>query len=214
MERRLALIRHGQSEYNAANRFTGWRDPPLTDQGAREMQAIAARLRDMPMPIDTIFCSALQRARHSAGIVARGLGRPDMEIIDDAALNERDYGVLAGLDKDAARARWSEAQIQHWRRSYADGPPEGESLRDTAARVLPCYLQRILPAVMRGQTALVVAHGNSLRALVMALNGLTPEAIEQVEIATGELLVYELRSDTSVLDRQRVAPSSAIAAAV
>jgi 2,3-bisphosphoglycerate-dependent phosphoglycerate mutase len=214
MGRQLALVRHGQSEYNAANRFTGWRDPPLTDQGVREMLDVATGLRDMPLSIDTIFCSALRRARHSAELVARELGLPDTIIIADAALNERDYGVLTGLDKDAARARWSEAQIQHWRRSYQDGPPDGESLRDTAARVLPFYLQRILPAVMRGQTTLVVAHGNSLRALAMALDGLSPEAIAQVEIATGELLVYELRPDTTVLNKQRFVPGATTTPAI
>lgn len=141
----------------------------------------------------------------SAELIARELGQADAPLVADSALNERDYGQLTGLDRNEASMRWGAAQIQHWRRSYRDGPPGGESLRDTAARVLPFYLQQILPSVMRGESPLVVAHGNSLRALVMALDGLTPEAISQTEIATGELLVYEFGPDTRLLAKRRFA---------
>lgn len=204
MARYLALARHGQSEYNAQNRFTGWHDSPLTDRGVQEALEIARRIRGAGLSVDVAFSSTLARARRTAEIVLTDLGQPDVPVVADMALNERDYGELSGLDKDQARERWGDAQIHRWRRGYSDVPPGGESLRDTAARALRFYIQHILPAVMREETALVVAHGNSLRALVMALDGLSPETIERVEIATGELLVYELESDTTVLSRSQV----------
>ncbi|CAM5188965.1 2,3-bisphosphoglycerate-dependent phosphoglycerate mutase OS=Castellaniella defragrans OX=75697 GN=gpmA PE=3 SV=1 [Castellaniella defragrans] len=203
MGRYLALVRHGQSQYNADNRFTGWRDPALTARGLAEASAVAVRLRNIGLPIDWIFCSALIRTRETAERVAYDLGRPNLPITSDAALDERDYGELTGLNKDQACAHWGESQVQRWRRSYDEAPPGGESLRDTAARVLPFYLQRILPAVMRNDASLIVAHGNSLRALVMVLDQLSPEAIISTEIATGELLVYELQPDTTVLNKRR-----------
>lgn len=196
MGRHLVLARHGQSTYNASNRFTGWRDPELTELGKHEAHVISQRLSTTGLAFTIAFTSALLRARHTTEIILDDLGARDASIVKDSALNERDYGQLTGLDKDEARIRWSDAQIHQWRRSYLDGPPGGESLRDTSARVLPFYLQRILPAVMRGENVLVVAHGNSLRALVMALDRLSPEAITTIEIQTGEVLTYELAVDT------------------
>lgn len=196
MGRHLVLARHGQSTYNASNRFTGWRDPELTELGKHEAHVISQRLSTTGLAFTIAFTSALLRARHTTEIILDDLGARDASIVKDSALNERDYGQLTGLDKDEARIRWSDAQIHQWRRSYLDGPPGGESLRDTSARVLPFYLQRILPAVMRGENVLVIAHGNSLRALVMALDRLSPEAITTIEIQTGEVLTYELAVDT------------------
>jgi 2,3-bisphosphoglycerate-dependent phosphoglycerate mutase len=196
MGRHLVLARHGQSTYNASNRFTGWRDPELTELGKHEAHVVSQRLSTTGLAFTIAFTSALLRARHTTEIILDDLGARDASIVTDSALNERDYGQLTGLDKDEARIRWSDAQIHQWRRSYLDGPPGGESLRDTSARVLPFYIQRILPAVMRGENVLVVAHGNSLRALVMALDRLSPEAITTIEIQTGEVLSYELAVDT------------------
>lgn len=205
MGRYLTLVRHGQSTYNASNRFTGWFDPELTDRGLHEAKAVSDQMRRVGLTFDVAFSSALGRARHTARIILGELGSGALPLTADSALNERDYGEMAGLDKDEARRRWGAAQVQHWRRSYLDGPPGGESLRDTAARVLPYYIQRILPAVMHEQRVLVVAHGNSLRALVMALDGLSPQAVTQLEIATGEVFVYELAADTTVTHRRSFA---------
>jgi 2,3-bisphosphoglycerate-dependent phosphoglycerate mutase len=196
MRRHLLLVRHGQSSYNAINRFTGWLDPELTELGEHEAHVVADKLRASELVFSIVFSSALLRAQRTAEIILDDLGAMNVPVVADSALNERDYGQLAGLDKDEARNRWGDAQIHQWRRSYLDGPPGGESLRDTTARVLPFYLQSILPVVMRGANALVVAHGNSLRALMMVLDRLSPEAITTIEIQTGEVLSYQLAIDT------------------
>ena len=205
MGRYLTLVRHGQSTYNASNRFTGWLDPELTDQCVTEAHAVAEQLRSAGLTFDIAFSSAVHLARRSARIILDDLKLAAMPVTMDFALDERNYGEMSGLDKDEARSRWGADQVQHWRRSYADAPPDGESLRDTIARVLPFYIQHILPAVMRGQGALVLAHGNSLRALVMALDGLSTQAVTQLEIATGEVLVYELAADTTITSKRSLA---------
>lgn len=204
MSKRLILVRHGQSEFNARNLFTGWADPPLTQQGMEEAQAVAERLARIGLTVEAAFSSALRRARQTTEIVLGRVKGVDT-FIEDAALNERDYGELTGLDKSEAAARWGAGQVRRWRRGYADAPPGGESLRDTAARALAFYVRQILPAVMRRGTGLVVAHGNSLRALVMALEGLTPETVPEVELATGEIRLYDLAADTSVAHREILA---------
>ncbi|WP_199170614.1 2,3-bisphosphoglycerate-dependent phosphoglycerate mutase [Caulobacter sp. FWC2] len=196
--RRLILMRHGQSAYNAANRFTGLHDPPLTDAGVAEAEAAAEVLRQSNVKVDDIFSSSLQRAIRSADVVRDKLHLHGVQAFSDPALNERDYGQLSGLDKDQARERWGEAKVARWRRAYAEQPPGGESLRDTTARVLPFYLRSILPRLMQSRTVLVVAHGNSLRALMMVLDGLSPQAVENLEAPTGDLFVYELAPDTLV----------------
>ena len=201
----LILMRHGQSAYNAENRFTGLHDPPLTEAGLAEASAGAKVLRGAGVRIDDVFISALQRTRETADVLQRELGFHGESVIADAALNERDYGDLSGLDKDQTRSRWGEAQVAKWRRSYAEGPPNGESLRDTVARVLPFFLRSILPSLLQKRTVLVIAHGNSLRALVMALEGLSPAAVEDLEIPTGEVRVYELAPDSLVV-RKAVHP--------
>jgi 2,3-bisphosphoglycerate-dependent phosphoglycerate mutase len=198
MDRLLVLVRHGQSDWNLKNLFTGWKDPDLTELGIREARAAGQRLKAKDLSFDVAFTSALSRAQRTLTLMLEELGQTGLPTTRDQALNERDYGDLSGLNKDDARARWGEEQVHVWRRSYDVPPPGGESLKDTAARVLPYYIQNILPAVMRGERTLVAAHGNSLRALVMVLDRLTPETIPTMELATGEPLVYRLKADTTV----------------
>lgn len=205
MERLLVLVRHGQSEWNLKNLFTGWKDPGLTDLGVEEARTAGRRLKALDIVFDVAFTSALSRAQRTCELIREEIGQPDLPTLKDEALNERDYGDLSGLNKDDARVRWGEEQVHVWRRSYDVSPPGGESLKDTVARVLPYYVQEILPRVMRGERVLVAAHGNSLRALVMVLDRLTPATIPSMELATGIPLVYRLQADTTVLDKQVLA---------
>jgi 2,3-bisphosphoglycerate-dependent phosphoglycerate mutase len=200
-ERLLVLCRHGQSDWNLKNLFTGWRDPDLTELGVREAQAAGRALNALGLRFDVSFTSALSRAQRTNRLILAEIGQPDLPVHESVALNERDYGDLAGLNKDDARARWGEEQVHIWRRSYDVPPPGGESLRDTVARVLPYYVQSILPRVMRGERTLVAAHGNSLRALVMCLDRLDAETIPSMELATGVPLVYRLNADTTVASK-------------
>ncbi len=193
----LVLVRHGQSEWNLKNLFTGWRDVELTEQGHREAKTAGEKLKARGLAFDIAFTSALKRAQVTGQHILDGVGQPKLETIRDLALNERDYGDLSGLNKDDARARWGEEQVHIWRRSYDVPPPGGESLRDTGARVWPYYIHVIQPQVLRGNTVLVTAHGNSLRALIMALEGLTGEEIVKVEIGTGVPYVYRLNADST-----------------
>jgi 2,3-bisphosphoglycerate-dependent phosphoglycerate mutase len=202
MDRLLVLVRHGQSEWNLENLFTGWKDPGLTEKGVAEAKAAGALLNKLGLSFDVAFTSALSRAQHSLTLMLEEIGQPRLETFQNEALNERDYGDLSGLNKDDARKRWGEEQVHIWRRSYDVAPPGGESLKDTAARVLPYYIQYILPRVMLGRRVLVSAHGNSLRALVMVLDHLTPKTIPSVEIATGEPILYRLGKDTLVREKQ------------
>lgn len=201
MERLLVLARHGQSEWNLENLFTGWKDPGLTDLGVTEARTAGRRLKAKGLGFDVAFTSALSRAQRTCALILEEIGQPGLETLSDAALNERDYGDLAGLNKDDARQRWGEAQVHLWRRSYDVQPPGGESLKDTVARVLPYYMGQVLPRVMRGERVLVAAHGNSLRALVMVLDGLTTKTIPGLELATGIPLVYRLEADTTVASK-------------
>ena len=194
---RLVLVRHGQSSFNAANRFTGWSDPELTPKGEAEATSVAERLSRMGVSVDAAFSSCFERTIRSLEIILQGLGSPAVPHADDA-LNERSYGELTGLDKAQASARFGEDQVRRWRRSYAEAPPGGESLRDTVARVAPYYLRAILPQAMRGGSVLVVAHGNTLRALVMALEGVSPLEVQSLEIATGEILDYAVATNATV----------------
>ncbi|BCM82251.1 phosphoglyceromutase [Methylobacterium indicum] len=198
MERLLVLARHGQSEWNLKNLFTGWKDPGLTELGVEEARAAGRRLKAKGVQFDVAFTSDLTRAQRTCALILEELGQSDLPTHADAALNERDYGDLSGLNKDDARAKWGEEQVHVWRRSYDVPPPGGESLKDTVARVLPYTMREILPRVMRGERVLVAAHGNSLRALVMVLDGLTTETIPGLELHTGVPLVYRLKDDTTV----------------
>jgi 2,3-bisphosphoglycerate-dependent phosphoglycerate mutase len=211
MNRILVLLRHGQSEWNLKNLFTGWKDPNLTDQGVEEARAAGRCLKARGLTFDRAFSSNLIRAKRTLQLVLVELGTPEVEIVSDRALNERDYGVLCGLNKDDAMRRWGDEQVELWRRSYDVRPPGGESLKDTVARVLPYYCQKILPTVLSGQRVIVAAHGNSLRALVMVLDGLTPETIPELELATGIPLIYRLRPDSLVATRELLDPKRFVA---
>ena len=202
MERILVLVRHGQSEWNLKNLFTGWKDPNLTETGIAEAKTAGQRLKERGLLFDVAFTSVLTRAQHTLKLMLGELGQAGLETIADQALNERDYGDLTGLNKDDARARWGEAQVLKWRRSYDIAPPGGESLRDTLARTLPYYMYRIQPEVLSGRRVIVAAHGNSLRALIMALEGLTPEEILKRELETGVPIVYRLRADSRIEQKQ------------
>ncbi|MBW8618940.1 MAG: 2,3-bisphosphoglycerate-dependent phosphoglycerate mutase [Hyphomicrobiales bacterium] len=198
MERLLVLVRHGQSDWNLKNLFTGWKDPDLTEKGQAEAKAAGQRLKALGLNFDIAFTSALTRAQHTCRLILNELNQNDLKTIREQALNERDYGDLSGLNKDDARAKWGEEQVHVWRRSYDVPPPNGESLKDTVARVLPYYCQEILPRVLRGERVIVAAHGNSLRALVMVLDRLTPDTIPSMELDTGVPLVYRLNADSTV----------------
>ena len=201
-ERLLVLVRHGQSDWNLKNLFTGLRDPELTPLGVEEATHAGQRLKALGVQFDIAFTSNLVRAQNTCKLILGELGQSSLATIREQALNERDYGDLSGLNKDDARAKWGEEQVHIWRRSYDIAPPGGESLKDTVARVLPYYCQHILPRVLRGERVLVAAHGNSLRALVMILDGLTPETIPSMELETGVPLVYHLKSDSTVESKQ------------
>ena len=201
MDRLLVLVRHGQSEWNLKNLFTGWRDVGLTEAGVGEARLAGSKLRARGLSFDVAYTSALVRAQDTLKLMLEELGQAGLEEHRDQALNERDYGDLAGLNKDDARAKWGEEQVHVWRRSYDVNPPGGESLRDTGARVWPYYMTRILPDVMRGRRVLVSAHGNSLRALVMVLDRLTQDRVTKLELATGVPLVYRLNADTTVAEK-------------
>ena len=197
-ERLLVLVRHGQSEWNLKNLFTGWKDPGLTELGVKEAVAAGRKLKEQGLSFDLAFTSALTRAQHTLDLALKEMGQSGIPVTRHLALNERDYGDLSGLNKDDAREKWGEEQVLVWRRSYDVPPPGGESLKDTLARTLPYYVQEILPCVLRGQRTLVAAHGNSLRALIMVLEKLTPEQILKRELGTGAPVVYRLNADATV----------------
>ena len=196
MDRLLVLVRHGQSEWNLKNLFTGWKDPDLTELGVAEAHEAGQKLKARGLGFDKAYTSVLVRAQHTLRLILDELGQPDLPTIRDQALNERDYGELTGLNKDDARKRWGEQQVHIWRRSYDVPPPGGESLKDTLARALPYYMKMIQPDVLTGKRVLVVAHGNSLRSLIMAIEGLSPEEILKRELATGVPVVYRLGADS------------------
>ncbi len=198
----LVLVRHGQSEWNLKNLFTGWRDPDLTALGVEEAKTGANALRDYGIKFDIAYTSVLVRAQRTCQFILDAVGQPNLETICDEALNERDYGDLSGLNKDDARAKWGEEQVHIWRRSYDVPPPGGESLKDTGARVWPYYMIEILPRVLSGQKVLVAAHGNSLRSLVMVLDRLDREKILSVNLATGVPMVYKLKADSTVASKE------------
>ncbi|HEY0031678.1 MAG TPA: 2,3-bisphosphoglycerate-dependent phosphoglycerate mutase [Devosia sp.] len=191
----LILVRHGQSEWNLKNLFTGWRNPNLTELGESEARATGKALKAKGITADLYYTSALRRAQHTLDLMLEEMGIFNVTITRNIALNERDYGDLSGLNKDDARAKWGEEQVLIWRRSFDVPPPGGESLKDTAARTLPYYESEILPQLKAGKTILIAAHGNSLRALVMAIEELTPDEILKREIATGEPTVYQIGAD-------------------
>ena len=192
----LVLVRHGQSDWNLKNLFTGWKDPDLSPKGVDEAKAAGQWLKAKGLKFDLCFTSALTRAQHTLKLILAELGQTGLPETRDQALNERDYGELTGLNKDDARKKWGEDQVQIWRRSYDVPPPGGESLKDTLARSLPYYMHMIQPHVLEGKSVLVAAHGNSLRSLIMAIEGLTPAQILKRELETGVPVFYRLKSNS------------------
>lgn len=192
----LVLVRHGQSDWNLKNLFTGWKDVPLTDKGVAEARAAGQRLKAKGLKFDLCFTSALSRAQNTLKLILEELGQTGLPETRDQALNERHYGDLTGLNKDDARKKFGEEQVHIWRRSFDVPPPGGESLKDTLARSLPYYMHMIQPHVLDGKTVLVAAHGNSLRSLIMAIEGLTPEQILKRELETGVPVVYKLKPNS------------------
>jgi 2,3-bisphosphoglycerate-dependent phosphoglycerate mutase len=205
MDRLLVLVRHGQSEWNLKNLFTGWRDVGLTEKGIAEARAAGQALKAAGLQFDVAYTSALTRAQETLRIMLEELGQPALQTIRDAALNERDYGDLTGLNKDDARARFGAEQVHIWRRSFDVPPPGGESLKDTAARTLPYFHKEILPRVKAGERVLVAAHGNSLRSIIMDVEGLTGDEIVVRELATGAPIIYRLDAEGRIAEKRDLA---------
>jgi 2,3-bisphosphoglycerate-dependent phosphoglycerate mutase len=205
----LVLVRHGESEWNKLNLFTGWKDPDLSDKGIAESVQAGRLLTTEGFKFDVAFTSVLTRAQHTLTIILSELRQTGLVTHEDLALNERDYGDLSGLNKDEARKKWGETQVHIWRRSYDIAPPGGESLKDTAARVLPYYHAEIWPEITAGRNVLVVAHGNSLRALIMHLEHLTGEEIVARELGTGIPIIYTFGADGAIKQKDQLVPSGA-----
>ena len=203
----LILVRHGQSEWNQQNLFTGWRDPDLTELGVTEARNAGRALKAEDITFTIAFTSELMRAQKTCALLLEEQGQSDLQTIRNVALNERDYGDLSGLNKDDAREKWGEEQVHIWRRSFDTPPPGGESLKDTAERVLPYFNNTIMPRIRAGENVLVAAHGNSLRALVMVLDGLGETEITQVNIATGEPYIYDMGAQGEVVGK-RILPAN------
>ena len=199
--RNLILVRHGQSEWNAKNLFTGWKDPGLTDQGVSEAKNAGKLILEQNIEFDVMYTSMLSRAQKTGDIILGILNHKEIPIIKNEALNERHYGSLAGLNKDDARKKWGDEQVHIWRRSFDIPPPDGESLKDTADRVLPYFETEIMPKVISGSSILIAAHGNSLRALIMKLDSISSEDIVKLEIPTGAPIQYEFTSD-GIVDKK------------
>lgn len=197
----LILIRHGQSKWNALNQFTGWKDPDLTAKGIEEAHNAGNIINNLKINFDLVFTSALIRAQNTAEIILKEINQ-SLSTIKDQALNERNYGDLAGLNKDDARKRWGDEQVHIWRRSYDIPPPGGESLKDTGERVLPFFMKEILPHVCEGKNVLVAAHGNSLRSLIKFLDNISDEDIVKLEIPTGAPIHYVINEDGSVKSKK------------
>ncbi|MGD9867929.1 MAG: 2,3-bisphosphoglycerate-dependent phosphoglycerate mutase [Hyphomicrobiales bacterium] len=201
----LVLVRHGESEWNRKNLFTGWRDVDLSETGIEEARKAGRMLKAEGVTFDIAFTSALKRAQRTLSIILDELGQQDLKTLRDQALNERDYGDLSGLDKAETAAKYGDEQVHIWRRSFDVPPPGGESLKDTAERVLPYFDAHIMPELMAGRNVIVAAHGNSLRALIMKLDKLSPETITKLNLATGVPMIYRLNKDGSVAEKRDLA---------
>ena len=198
LKRNLVIVRHGQSEWNEKNLFTGWKNPGLTSLGYDEARKAGQLIKDTNINFDSMFTSDLIRAQLTGDIILSEINQEGIPIIQNQALNERDYGSLSGLNKDDAREKWGEEQVHIWRRSYDIPPPDGESLKNTAERVLPYFNEKIMPRVIDGQNILIAAHGNSLRALIMQLDEISEEEIVRLEIPTGAPIHYLFNDDGSI----------------
>jgi 2,3-bisphosphoglycerate-dependent phosphoglycerate mutase len=205
MDNVLVLVRHGQSEWNAKNLFTGWKDVDLTGLGVEEARNAGEKLKTAGHHFDIAYTSDLIRAQKTLSLILEELGQDGLETIRDVALNERDYGDLVGLNKAETAEKFGAEQVHIWRRSYDVAPPGGESLKDTAARTLPYFNANILPRVLGGENVIVSAHGNSLRAIVMQLDGLSEDEVTQLNLATGAPVIYQLNEDGSVAEKRDLA---------
>ena len=190
----LVLVRHGQSEWNKKNLFTGWKNPPLTKQGEDEAIAAGKKISRLGIRFHLHFTSNLIRAQKTGELILSELGQLDLRTVENTALNERNYGDLAGLNKDESRKKWGEEQVKIWRRSFDVPPPGGESLKDTANRVIPFFANDIKPHLLQNRHILICAHGNSLRALIMHIENISPEEIVKLEIGTGEPIIFQVRN--------------------
>ncbi len=203
-KRNLILVRHGQSEWNAKNLFTGWKDPDLTEKGLLEAKIAGEQIAAEDINFDIMFTSVLSRAQRTGQIILEGINQTHINVIKNQALNERNYGSLAGLNKDDARKKWGEEQVHIWRRSFDIPPPEGESLKNTAERVLPYFNEEIMPKIKNGSNILIAAHGNSLRALIMELDSISSEEIVKLEIPTGAPIQYQFNENGEVLRKNNL----------
>jgi 2,3-bisphosphoglycerate-dependent phosphoglycerate mutase len=203
-KRNLILVRHGQSEWNAKNLFTGWKDPDLTDLGVDEANNAGHLIKETEIIFDEMFTSNLGRAQKTGSIILDVLDQNNISITKNEALNERNYGSLAGLNKDDARKKWGEKQVHIWRRSFDIPPPDGESLKNTAERALPYFKKEIMPKVIKGSNILIAAHGNSLRALIMELDKISSEDIVKLEIPTGAPIQYEFDEHNNILNKSNL----------
>lgn len=200
----LVLVRHGQSEWNAKNLFTGWKDPGLTPVGEKEAINAGIMIKERGINFSAMFTSALIRAQITGQMILEHIDQTDIEVLEDQALNERNYGDLAGMNKDAARKEWGEEQVHIWRRSFDIPPPGGESLKNTAERVLPYFNSSILPRLLKQENILVAAHGNSLRSLVMQLDNLSKEEVVALEIPTGAPIIYSFAGNKEPIYKENL----------
>ncbi|ODS03007.1 phosphoglyceromutase [Methyloceanibacter marginalis] len=201
----LVLVRHGQSEWNRLNMFTGWKDVGLSEEGEAEAHRAGLLLKEEGLVFDSAFASTLKRAHNTLDIILGELGQGKLPTVKAAALNERDYGQLVGINKEEARKRFGADQVHVWQRSYDIAPPGGESLKDTAARVCPFFDRWIVPELQAGKNVIVVAHGNSLRSLIMELDKLTPEEVQDYSIATATPVIYRVKADGTLVEKRNLA---------
>jgi 2,3-bisphosphoglycerate-dependent phosphoglycerate mutase len=204
IERNLILVRHGQSEWNEKNLFTGWENPGLTDKGMHEAKIAGSLIKNLGIKFDYMFTSDLIRAQLTGSIILENLHQAEINIIKNKALNERFYGDLQGLNKDECRKKWGDEKVQIWRRSYDKGPPGGETLKETGERVLPYYLEEILPLIFKNNNIIIAAHGNSLRSLIKYLDDISDEDIVKLEIPTGAPMHYVFNQSGKVISKQNL----------
>lgn len=197
---KLIILRHGQSQWNLENRFTGWVDVPLSAKGEAEATAAGDKIKGFEF--DEAYTSVLKRAQNTLSLAMKQAGHREIPVTKNEALNERKYGDLQGLDKADTAAKYGDEQVHIWRRSFDIAPPGGESLKDTAARVIPYFKKEIAPKLKAGKNIIIAAHGNSLRALVMHLEKMAPEEILKFEIPTGLPRLYELDAELNILDKR------------
>ncbi len=200
----LVLVRHGESQWNLENRFTGWVDVPLSEKGIREANTAGDKLKKEKIHFNKTYTSDLERAQHTLRLILEKLGQSGLPIEKDKALNERHYGDLQGLNKAETAKKFGDEQVKIWRRSYDIAPPNGESLKDTAARTLPYFESKVLKDLKSGKNVIVSAHGNSLRAIVMSLEKLTKEQVLELNLGTGVPIIYEFDKNLKILSKKEL----------